>query len=91
MMEKQQLPSQSVVFVKGGQLNPFGWKPTNPNALNVLGDDDHPGYSDSQLSESLVAKVVDADCAQPLLERFGNHHHLGRLRGFLRPRASAEI
>ncbi len=65
MMEKQQLPSQSVVFVKGGQLNPFGWKPTNPNALNILGDDDHPGYSDSQLSESLVAKVVDAVARSP--------------------------
>lgn len=64
-IEKQQLPDRSVVFVKGGQLNPFGWKPANPRALSILGDDDHPGYSDSQLSESLVAKVVNAVARSP--------------------------
>ena len=65
MMDAQQLPQKSVVFIKGGQLNPFGWKPANPSALSVLGDDDHPGYSDSQLSESLVAKVVNAVARSP--------------------------
>jgi len=64
-IEKAQLPERSVVFVKGGQQNPFGWKPANPNAVNILGDDDHPGYSDSQLSESLVAKVVNAIARSP--------------------------
>jgi len=64
-VEKQQLPERSVVFVKGGQLNPFGWKPADPNAVSILGDDDHPGYSDSQLSESLVAKVVNAVSRSP--------------------------
>ena len=64
-MEKQQLPADSVVFIKGGMLNPFGWKPVNPRAENILGDDDHPGYSDSQLSESLVAKVVDTVARSP--------------------------
>ncbi len=64
-VEKQRLPARSVVFVKGGQLNPFGWKPANPDALTILGDDDHPGYSDSQLSESLVAKVVNAVARSP--------------------------
>ncbi len=59
-IENARLPDRSVVFVKGGMQNPFGWKPANPIALNVLGDDDHPGYSDSQLSESLVAKAVNA-------------------------------
>ena len=59
-VEKERLPERSVIFVKGGQANPFGWKPANPDALAILGDDDHPGYSDSQLSESLVAKVVNA-------------------------------
>ena len=64
-VEKRQLPEKSVVFVKGGLINPFGWKPANPAAVNVLGDDDHPGYSDSQLSESLVAKVVNAVARSP--------------------------
>lgn len=65
VIEKQALPDQSVVFVKGGRLNPFGWKPANPGAAKVLGDDDHPGYSDSQLSESLAAKVINAVARSP--------------------------
>jgi phospholipase C len=65
VMEKSELPGKSVVFIKGGRKNPFGWKPANPSAQNVLGDDDHPGYSDSQLSESLVAKVVNAVARSP--------------------------
>ena len=65
VVEKQELPAQSVMFVKGGRENPFGWKPANPAAQNILGDDDHPAYSDSQLSESLVAKVVNAVARSP--------------------------
>jgi len=65
VMEKNQLPSQSVVFIKGGMANPFGWKPADPHARDILGDDDHPGYSDSQLSESLVAKVVNTVARSP--------------------------
>jgi phospholipase C len=65
VIEARQLPAQSVVFVKGGSANPFGWVPANPRARNITGDDDHPGYSDSQLSESLVAKVVDAVARSP--------------------------
>lgn len=59
-VENGELPPKSVVFIKGGMKNPFGWKPADPLARGILGDDDHPGYSDSQLSESLVAKVVNA-------------------------------
>jgi phospholipase C len=59
VMDKKQLPEKSVVFIKGGRQNPFGWKPADPKAMAILGDDDHPGYSDAQLSESLVAKVVN--------------------------------
>ncbi|HEY6444876.1 MAG TPA: alkaline phosphatase family protein [Acidobacteriaceae bacterium] len=65
MMQGQQLPAQSVVFIKGGYVNPFGWIPANPRARNITGDDDHPGYSDSQLSESLVAKVVNTVARSP--------------------------
>jgi phospholipase C len=68
MMAERRLPARSVVFVKGGRHNPFGWKPANPSARiqkEFLGDDDHPGYSDSQLSESLVAKVVNLIARSP--------------------------
>ncbi|MFP5207324.1 MAG: phospholipase C [Acidobacteriota bacterium] len=64
-IQKEELPARSVVFLKGGRLNPFGWKPADPRAQKVLGDDDHPGYSDSQLSESLVAKLVNAVARSP--------------------------
>lgn len=65
VMDHQALPPRSVVFIKGGMGNPFGWKPADPRARNILGDDDHPGYSDSQLSESLVAKVVNTVARSP--------------------------
>jgi phospholipase C len=52
-----------VFFVKGGYENIFGMKPADPDAAvqrNFLGDDDHPAYSDAQISETLVAKSVNA-------------------------------
>lgn len=64
-IQKRTLPPNSVVFVKGGFENPFGWKPADPKAEGIVGDDDHPAYSDSQLSESLVAKVVNAVARSP--------------------------
>ena len=57
------LPDRGVFFVKGGYINPFGWKPANPDPKvqkAFVGDDDHPAYSDSQLAESLVAKTINA-------------------------------
>jgi phospholipase C len=65
VVEKRQLPSQGVFFVKGGRVNPFGWVPSEPRARYILGDDDHPAYADSHLSESLVAKVVNAVARSP--------------------------
>ena len=65
VMDAHQLPAQSVVFIKGGYANPFHWVPANPRAKNIIGDDDHPGYSDSQISESLVAKVVNTVARSP--------------------------
>ncbi len=64
-LQNRRLPARSVVFIKGGFKNPFGWVPANPLAAGMDGDDDHPGYSDSQLSESLVAKVVNAVARGP--------------------------
>lgn len=57
------LGDRSVVFVKGGYRNPFGWQPANSDPkirTSFLGDDDHPGYSDSHISEAMVATVVNA-------------------------------
>jgi phospholipase C len=57
------LGDRGVVFVKGGYKNPFGDKPANSNPAiqeRFTGDDDHPGYSDSQISEAMVARVVNA-------------------------------
>jgi phospholipase C len=57
------LGDSGVIFVKGGYVNPFGFKPADPNLYvqgAFMGDDDHPGYSDSQISEGFVAEFVNA-------------------------------
>ena len=58
------LPATGGVFyLKGGYLNDMGLTPDNPNAearRNFRGDDDHPAYSDSQISEAFVARAVNA-------------------------------
>jgi phospholipase C len=59
------LGAGGVFYIKGGFKNQYGLVPLNAaNDSTVLknfaGDDDHEGYSDSQISEALVAKVVNA-------------------------------
>ncbi len=52
-----------VVYVKGGYINIAGLKPVDPDPAvqkAFLGDDDHPAYSDAQISEALVASEVNA-------------------------------
>jgi phospholipase C len=64
----RRLPSSGVFYVRGGFGNIFGEHPLdpNPNIATVLnGDDDHPGYSDSQLSESLLAREINAIARSP--------------------------
>ncbi|MBV8282861.1 MAG: phosphoesterase, partial [Candidatus Eremiobacteraeota bacterium] len=61
-LQKQALPGSGVFYVKGGYRNIFGMKPANPDPAvqkNFLGDDDHPAYSDAQISEAMVAKIVN--------------------------------
>lgn len=68
VMAQRHLPPRSVIFIKGGHLNPFGWKPADPDPYvqaHFLGDDDHPGSSDSQIAESLAAKVVNTVAQSP--------------------------
>jgi phospholipase C len=51
-----------VYYVKGGYQNILGLKPADPKpslATVFPGDDDHPGYSDAQISEANVADAVN--------------------------------
>jgi len=55
-------PGGGVYYVKGGYQNILGLKPADPDAAvqaNFGGDDDHPGYSDAQISEATVAEEVN--------------------------------
>jgi phospholipase C len=52
-----------VFYIRGGYQNQVGLNPLNPDPAvqkDFQGDDDHPGYSDSQLSEALVAREINA-------------------------------
>jgi phospholipase C len=70
-MQNSALPRRGGVFyVRGGYDNITGLKPSTAYAVgptdaayisaNFLGDDDHPAYSDAQISEALVANEVNA-------------------------------
>lgn len=72
------LPKGGVFYIRGGYTNQQGLTPpiTNPNtptdevaAINAAkaGDDDHPGYSDRQLSEGMAARVINAVASNPKL------------------------
>lgn len=55
-------------FVKGGFQNIMGLKPAGSSELiqrNFRGDDDHPGYSDAQISEALVANCINKIAQSP--------------------------
>jgi phospholipase C len=65
----QSLPANGgVFFVRGGYYNNDGLKPIDPNP-NVQGatpgNDDHPNYSDAQISETLVADSINAIASSP--------------------------
>jgi phospholipase C len=64
----RKLPNAGVFYVRGGYGNNDGLKPvdTNPTVqANFTGSDDHPGYSDAQISEALVADEVNAIASSP--------------------------
>jgi phospholipase C len=67
-VESERLPATGVFYVRGGYGNIEGYKPQSPNprlAAVFNGDDDHPGYSDSQISEALLAKEINAIARSP--------------------------
>jgi len=52
-----------VYYVRGGYSNLDGLIPRSPNAAvkaDFAGNDDHPGYSDAQISEALLADEINA-------------------------------
>ena len=55
-------------YIKGGQTNIMGLKPVDPDPTvqkNFLGDDDHPAYSDAQISEAVVAEGINKIAVSP--------------------------
>ena len=64
----RRLPASGVFYLRGGYGNINGWKPQDPNpklAAVFNGNDDHPGYSDTQISEGLLAEESNAIAASP--------------------------
>lgn len=68
-VDKRSLPKHGgLFFVKGGYRNIFGLRPVDPDPRiqnSFLGDDDHPAYSDAQISEAMVAKAINAIAESP--------------------------
>ncbi len=57
-----------VYYVRGGYYNNDGLLPADPNPnvrASTPGNDDHPDYSDAQISEALVADSVNAIANSP--------------------------
>jgi phospholipase C len=65
----KRLPDAGGVFyVRGGYNNNDGLVPLDPNPAvraNFVGSDDHPGYSDAQIAEALLADEVNAIASSP--------------------------
>ncbi|WP_263356039.1 phospholipase C [Acidicapsa ligni] len=62
------LPASGVFYVRGGYGNIAGLPPADPNpklATVFNGNDDHPGYSDSGISEAFLAKEINAIARSP--------------------------
>ncbi len=68
-VEQGTLPKEGgLFFVKGGYRNIFGLHPADPDPrvqASFLGDDDHPAYSDAQISEAMVAEAINKIAASP--------------------------
>jgi phospholipase C len=68
-LRHESLPAAGGVFyLKGGYHNQLGLKPADPDPRvqkNFLGDDDHPEYSDAQISEVMVAQTINRIAQSP--------------------------
>jgi phospholipase C len=62
-VSKGTLGGAGVYYLKGGTQNFIGLSPSYPGLyvqFGFQGDDDHPRYSDAQISEALVAENINA-------------------------------
>ncbi len=77
-IDSNNLPQGGVFYIRGGYKNQQGLTPaiTNPNtpadeitAINAAksGDDDHPSYTDRQLSEAMAARAINKIASNPTL------------------------
>jgi phospholipase C len=60
--------SPGVYYIRGGYGNNDGLKPRSQSPsvqANFPGNDDHPGYSDLQISEALLADEINAIASSP--------------------------
>jgi len=68
-VENRTLPRQGGVFyLRGGYDNNDGLVPVDPTLTiqdAFLGNDDHPAYSDQQISEALAAKAINSIASSP--------------------------
>lgn len=68
-VEQRALPAAGGVFyVKGGEKNSMGLRPNDSDSKvlkSFLGDDDHPGYSDAQISEAMAATMINEIALSP--------------------------
>jgi phospholipase C len=68
-VENKTLPADGGVFyLRGGYSNNAGLVPVDPTPAiqhAFIGNDDHPAYSDQQISEAFVAKAVADIAASP--------------------------
>ncbi|MGO9688725.1 MAG: phospholipase C [Syntrophobacteraceae bacterium] len=75
-ISKNALPEGGVFYIRGGYINQMGLLPpiTNPHTprdeikkINAAkaGDDDHPVYTDRQISEAMAARAINAIASNP--------------------------
>lgn len=67
-VKARRLPASGVFYVRGGYGNISGIPPADPNpklATVFNGNDDHPGYSDSGITEAFLAKDINAIARSP--------------------------
>ncbi|HXX39390.1 MAG TPA: alkaline phosphatase family protein [bacterium] len=68
-VEHRTLPRDGGVFyLRGGYNNNDGWVPVDPTPAiqhAFLGNDDHPAYSDQQISEAFAAEAINAITHSP--------------------------
>jgi phospholipase C len=61
-------PTGGVYYIRGGYYNNLNQAPVDPNVTVIqdfAGNDDHGSYSDSQISESMVAATINAIANSP--------------------------